>query len=455
MPSAARRVVHDSRAVRPGDLYVALRGERWDGHAFVDDAFARGAVGAVVARGAPGGGGARLVVDDPRRALSRLAHAHRARLRGRVVVVTGSVGKSSVKEMIASVLERAGRVCRNPGNWNNDLGVPLSLLAMEPDDDWGVFEIGMNHPGELAPLCRLLQPAWGVMTRIGPVHLEFFEDEAAIADEKATLFRFLPEDGLAVAAADEPWFERVAMQSPAPVRSLAIAAGADYEGWYDAGARTLTVQESDGARARYRLPLPGEHVARNALRAVAVGREAGVPPEEIAEGLIRFRPPPMRWCEQEADGVRWINDAYNASPLSMAAALRTFAELEIPGGKWVVLGGMRELGARSPDLHRDVGRQAAAQDWAGLFCVGPLGAAIAEGAVQAGFDPRRLFPCRDAADAAGILADRARPGDAVLLKGSRGECMEEVLNQWMARRSAPSVKKNAGPAGNEDPCFTN
>ena len=206
--AAVRSVRHDSSEAGPGVLFLALRGANTDGHRYVDHAFARGAAGAVVeeafAAGRPDAGPL-LVVGDTRRALGDLARGHRARMTGRVVGVTGSVGKTTVKDMAAAVLAAAGPVARTRGNFNNDIGLPLSLLDADPAAAHGVFEIGMNHPGELAALCALLRPAWGLMARVGPVHLEFFADEAAIAGEKATLLRALPADGLAVLAADEPW----------------------------------------------------------------------------------------------------------------------------------------------------------------------------------------------------------------------------------------------------------
>ena len=436
----ARRVVHDSKAVTAGDLFVAIRGARFDGHAFAAEALARGAAGAVVEadRANAGAAGPLLVVRDTRRALLDLARGHRARIRGEIIAVTGSVGKSTVKEMIASILAQAGAVARNPGNWNNDLGVPLSLLAMEPDTPLGIFEIGMNHPGEIAPLCDLLRPRWGVMTRIGPVHLEFFADEAAIANEKALLFRALPPDGTAVAAADEPWWASMQGAAPCRVVSVALDGPADFRGRLREGSSaTLEVTEPDGACHAYPLALAAGHLARNALRAVAVGRLRGLAAEAVAAGLSAFRPPPMRWEELEYGGLRWINDAYNSSPLSMQAALDTFARMAVEGGRWLVLGGMREMGASSREAHRALGREIAGGPWTGLIAKGELAADIAEGAREAGWNAGRAVRCADAVSAAAAVDERVREGDAVLLKGSRGEQMEEVLTEWGRRHDLP------------------
>lgn len=433
-PSGVR---HETASVRPGDLFVALRGERRDGHEFVREAFGRGAAAAVVGEGfaaAHADAGPLLMVGDTRRALAALAAGHRARCVARIVGVTGSLGKTTVKEMIAAILAADGPTACTRGNWNNDLGLPLSLLEMDPADRHGVFEIGMNHPGELAPLCALLRPDWGVMTRIGPVHLEFFADEAAIADEKATLVRALPPGGLAVLAADEPWFERVAAAARCRVVTVALApADADYAGRAGPGGG-LVVRERSGAESFHPLPGPGAAVLRNALRAVAVGREAGIPAERIARALAGFRLPPMRGGEVDVAGVRWFNDAYNASPLSLEEAVATFAA-SVPGRRWLALGGMLELGATGPELHRRAGRALAAHRWEGLVVKGPLAAGMADGAREAGFPADRIHRADDARGAAEALAAAGlAPGDAILIKGSRGERMEDVMAEWARRQ---------------------
>lgn len=441
-PAPGRRVVHDSRAVQPGDWFVALRGERTDGHGYLADVFARGATAAIVERGR---GSARagpcLETESPRAALIALARGHRQTLRGRIIGITGSVGKSSIKEMVAAVLSRAGRVCRSPGNWNNDLGLPLSLLAMSPDDDWGVFELGMNHPGELRALCDLLRPHWGLMGRIGTAHIEFFRDEAAIADEKSELVAALPADGLAIAACDEPWFDRVAARARSRLVRVALDRDADFRGQWDPATSRLFVTGPDGEAGAYPVPFPGEHMARNALRAIAAGREAGLSAGDIAEGLKHARLPPMRWMTVSLQGVSWVNDAYNSSPDSLSASLRLFAMSPPAERRWVALGGMRELGARSADLHQAAGREAAAGPWAGLICVGERAQGIAEGAERAGYPADRIFRCDTPDEAARILEMRIRAGDAVLLKGSRGERMEMVLEPYQQREAAAAASR--------------
>lgn len=431
-------VRHETPAVVAGDLFVALRGERRDGHEFVGQAFALGAAAALVSEDFAAREGAAhplLAVRDPRVALTAMARGHRHGCRAHVIGVTGSVGKTTVKEMVAAVLAEEGPVTCTKGNWNNDLGLPLSLLAMEPDDLHGVFEIGMNHPGELAPLCDLMRPDWGVMSRVGPAHIEFFENEEAIADEKATLLRALPEAGVALLAADEPWFERMRPSARCRVVTVALDTDADYRARRDVAARRFVVRERSGAEYGYPARMPGEAGVRNALRAVAVGRERGLSPGAIASALDRFRAPPMRGGVEEVGGLRWVNDAYNANSISMDASIDAFAESFCPGRKWLVLGGMRELGVSGEALHRIIGRRLAGAPWAGLIVKGALAEGIAAGALEAGFPADRIRRAGDAREAAAALVDAgAGEGDTVLVKGSRGERMEDVIREWSVLR---------------------
>ncbi len=430
------RVVHDSRHVGPGALFVAVAGARDDGHRFVADAFARGAVAALVradsepARRPPG---PLLLVGDTRRALTDLARGHRARWRGHVIGVTGSVGKTTAKDLAAALLAPLGPVAGTIGNWNNDVGLPLSMLAADAAAAWAVFEVGMNHPGELAPLCNLLKPHWAILTRIGPVHIEFFENEEAIACEKATLLRALPPNGLAILAPDEPWYDLLRASAPCHLVTAGLTEAADYVGRRDpVDPVRLLVRGPRGLSLDVRLPLRGEAFARTALRAIAVAAEAGAPPEKIARRLEQFRPPPMRGGEETIGGVIWINDAYNANPISVFAALQALAEHPSPR-RWVVLGAMRELGRHSAAYHAAAGREAACGPWEGIVIVGPEAAPVADGAVSAGWPVARLARCRTPEEAAEWLRPRLAQGDAVLVKASRGERLERVIEAWAAR----------------------
>lgn len=442
-PGAIAGVSTDTRALIPGTLFVALRGPLFDGHAFIGEAFARGAVGAVISENTDAmlrADHPLLRVPDTGQALRDMATGYRRRIQATVLAVTGSVGKTTVKEMVADVLERCLPTARTRGNWNNEIGLPLSLLAMEPETRVGVFELGMNHPGELAPLCRMLQPDWGLVTTIGPVHLEFFKSVEAIAEEKSILLKSLPSGGVAVLRRDEPYFEMLRAAAPDRIITLALSGKADYLGSPpDAQGQMEIREQATGESCRLQAPLPGAHHAANILFAVAVGRAHGLAWKDIRTALERYRSPPMRWERQIVAGVTVVNDAYNANPVSMAAALRIFTELPVAGGRWLVLAGMLELGPSEEQWHRDLGSSLAPGPWAGIITVGSLGAIIARAAVNAGVSTARVFACADHAAAAEVLGARLKPGDAVLVKGSRGQRLEKVLALWQEQVAASGV----------------
>lgn len=428
-PGIITGVSNDTRTLQPGDLFFALQGEGGDGHDFAAAALAAGASGAVVAAGrikSPPDG-ALLEVDDPRAALGRMASGYRGVLDPFIVGVTGSVGKTTVKEMIAAVLGAQAPVARTRGNWNNDIGLPLSLLAMKPVSKIGVFEIGMSHPGELAPLCGLLKPDWGVVTRIGPVHLEFFDSIEAIAAEKAVLLQNLPDDGIAFLNIGDPYYQILRKSARARVATVGIGAEADYSATiFDKNGR-MAVKERDGEIWEAQLPLAGRHNAENALFACALGRERGIEPASIQAALSGVQSQPMRWEVSRLDDVRIINDAYNANPLSMRAALAAFADEPVAGGRWLVLAGMRELGRFEVEAHEALGREVASGAWAGLITVGERGVLIANAARNAGMAPGKIMVCRDHAHAAKVLKKIIRSGDAALFKASRGERLEKII----------------------------
>lgn len=427
----------NTQTLKLGDLFFALQGSRSDGHAFVRDAFMRGAAGAVVradfAKAHPTL--PLLVVDDPAQALRAIAAGYRQTLRTEFIAVTGSVGKTTTKEMLADLLAARGPTARSRGNFNNDLGLPLSLLGVEPTAQFGVFELGMNHPGELSPLVKLLRPQVGVVTTVGPVHLEFFKSVRAIADEKAEVLRALPANGLAVLAADDDWFDVLRVAAPCRVVTVALEGGADYLGQLDMSHTSVfTVTErATGETVPLENALPGEHMVRNALLAVAVAREHGVGWAVIRDTMKNFKPVAMRWEQSVVGGIAIINDAYNASPLSMRAALKTFAKLPAMGVKWLVLGGMRELGPTTEVEHRELGGEIAAGEWAGLVTVGELGGWIADGACEAGMDSRKIFHRPTCTAAACALLPLMKAGDAVLLKASRSEKLEVVIQDLTER----------------------
>ena len=417
----------DTRALKAGDVFIALPGERVDGHAFLDAAREAGATGAVVRRGSPAAGALPLLeVDEPKAALTALARGHRARLDGVFVAVTGSSGKTSVKELIADLLDAAGATARTRGNWNNDIGLPLSLLTMRPEDRFGVFEVGMNHPGELDPLCALLQPHVSVVTSVGPVHIEHFESEEGIAHEKAAVLRALSPNGLAVLPMDDRWFNTLRSHVKCALKTVSLAQEADYRIEAGAPPRFAVTEWASGESAAFDAPLPGRYVLSNAGLAIAVARHFGIDWEELAPRVRQFRPPGMRWAPREVDGVLFINDAYNANPMSMRAALDAFRASPVQGRRWLVLGAMRELGAHAESEHVELGRALAGGPWAGLVAVGPEGEWIRRGALDAGFC--NVFCAEDPEDAGRLVKGLIQPGDAVLLKASRGVKLEAVLD---------------------------
>jgi UDP-N-acetylmuramoyl-tripeptide--D-alanyl-D-alanine ligase len=428
-------VVHDTRHVVPGALFVAILGARFDGHAFIGEALGKGAGAAVVSRARIGEftslGIPLLVVEDPARALRDIATGYRLKLGLPVIGVTGSTGKTTVKEMIASLLEAAMPTARTKGNWNNEIGLPLSILAIPPDTRAAVLELGISHPGEMAPLCAIARPDWGVITNVGPVHLEFFKSVEAIAREKGDLLRSLPAGGTAVLSLDEPCLGLLRGLAPCRVvtTSLNPEAEADYVLMETArqGGGCVVADRIEGGTHAFRLPLPGSHNRHNALQAVAVARGFGVSWDCLAAAFEGLVAPPMRWECRAIGGFTIINDAYNANPVSMKAALSTFKEWEGSGRKWLALGDMLELGPGEIEAHRDIGRALADGPWAGLVTVGVLGARMAEGALDAGMPAARVQACGTVSEAAEYLKERMAKGDALLIKASRGKRLEDII----------------------------
>ena len=431
-PDAVTGCSHDTRSLQPGQVYVALRGEQFDGHDFLDDAFRRGAAGAVVAAeyaGCPSPDRPLLRVADTARALRDAAAAYRHKLNPHVIAVTGSVGKTTVKEITARIVAEKGPTARTLGNWNNDVGLPLSLLAMPSDTRYGVFEVGMNHPGEIERLCRIVRPDWGIVTNVGPVHMEFFKSIEDIAEEKSALLRALPPDGLAVLNRDGGFSDVLCRAAPGRVVTVSRRGNADYI----CTARRPESMEIDvletlsGETRTLHLSSIAEHYAANTLLGVAIGRALSLDWDRIQAALTQVAPLPMRGAPSRVAGVYVVNDAYNANPLGMRASIRAFAEEYADRDRWLLLGDMRELGRIERDQHLDLGAFVAEGDWAGLMVLGDLGALIAEGAEAAGMEPERIFRCRTHNEAAETAKARLSPGDALLLKASRGLHLENVL----------------------------
>jgi UDP-N-acetylmuramoyl-tripeptide--D-alanyl-D-alanine ligase len=427
---AVERLHTDTRTLAAGDCFVALRGDRFDGHAFVREVKSRGAVAALVSN--------RLLPDLPEdlglvevpdtlEALQRFAATYRQLLPVRTIGVTGSSGKTSTKELIAAVLRTRFKTKATEGNLNNHIGVPLTLLKLEPDDEFGVVEMGMSHPGEIAALARMAAPDIGVITSIGPAHIEFFPHQAAIAEEKAELIDALPATGVAILHSDDVWSRAIAYRTQARI----VWVGSGEESAWHAGdvqisAVGLSFQlQHAGESVLVRLPTVNRVMFANALLAAAVGGECGLSLAEIARGLEAVQVPGARMQVVESGGAWIINDAYNANPASMKAAL--IALKEFPGARRrvAVLGSMGELGQHATELHREVGALAAEQGLEFLIAVGPHAEAYISAAVQAGLGAAvQVF---DAAEATAVLKANLQEGDVVLVKGSHFMGLERLV----------------------------
>lgn len=410
-------VTTDSRNVPEGSLFVALQGDRFDGHRFVQQALDQGAAAALVARG-EGVTGPCLVVGDTLRALGELATLWRHRSRARIAAITGSNGKTTVKEMLTSILSQRAPTLFTQGNLNNEIGVPLTLFRLADAHELAVIEMGANHAGEIARLTAMVEPDVGVVTNAGPSHLEGFGSLDGVARAKGELFRDLPAGATAVINADDPyaplWLDLAGQRR---VVTFALERDADVVAERVDGHAVMVI---GAQRYPLTLPVPGRHNVLNAMAAAATAHALGVAPETIRDGLQAFRPADGRLTRRTGRaGAELLDDTYNANPASLAAGLDVLAEAEAP--RWLILGDMGELGADAADLHADAGRKARAAGVTRLLAVGPL----SEAAVEAFGAGAEHFPDRDALVASAKRAMTS--GVTVLVKGSRSMGMEAVV----------------------------
>ncbi len=453
-----RRVVTDSREVRTGDLFVALQGERFDGHEFLHAVFQEGAVGALVHQhytvpaSLRSGTGKRrpapliLGVPDPLVAFQQLAAHHRNRFVIPVVAVTGSNGKTTTKDMVACVLAERWETFKTEGNLNNRIGVPKTLLRLTARHEAAVVEMGVDHRGQTSRLCEIAGPTIGLITNIGPDHLEFFGTLEASAAAKGELLDQLPYDGAAVLNADDRFFHNLASRARCPVVSFGLSMSAQVRAEDVAmdPRRGTTFQLILPGRARgvpVTLRVYGSHNLSNALAAAAVGYVLGLSGPMIARGLARFKPATMRSQVLRVGGLRVINDCYNANPASMKAAIGLLHELGAGARTIAVLGDMLELGPNAPEWHREVGGYVAQQGIQYLIACGALGQGIAEGARGAGMAADRVQEATDAEAAAHLLTTLLRDGDVLLLKGSRGMRMEQILEALKKQRGTRNAER--------------
>lgn len=423
-----QNVSKDTRTLKGGELYFALRGENFDGNAFVGEAARRGAAAAVMdgesSENPPQDFGI-IRVADSLVALQSLASAVRERLALRAVCVTGSNGKTSTKDMTAAVLGVRHRVCRTQGNLNNHIGLPLSILEADASHTAAVWEIGMNHPGEIAPLAALARPDVAIITSIGVAHIEFMGSREGIAREKGLLGAALPREGLLILPAADDFADLLAQMTNARVIRAGVEAGeVQARDLRPSAEGTSCVLSHGGERVEVFVPTPGEHMVRNAVLAVAAGLEFGLSLEECAEGLSQTTLTSGRVQRKNIGGILFIDDTYNANPDSMDAALRLLASLETSGRRIAVLGRMGELGSHAAEGYARVGR-AAAQCAGVLLAVGPETKPMAAAARENGMTNIEELP--DTTAAREWLKANAREGDTVLVKGSRAARMERVM----------------------------
>lgn len=413
----------DSRQTQPGMMFVPIRGENTDAHRFIPQVFAAGAAATFSETPLENPAGPVVYVENTRAALQAVAERYRERFSIPVIGITGSVGKTTTKEMVALAVSAGLRTMKTAGNANSQIGLPLTVLRMEPEDEAAIVEMGVSMPGEMARIAKVAKPTLAVMTNIGVSHIEFMKTRENIMAEKLRIADYLPTGGTVFVNGDD---DLLSTLKSTPKRSIvrfglcescdwrAVELNADVYG-------TRFTCLHGGRETRVYVPAAGEHNVRNALAALAVADAVGVPLEKAARAVAQYEPPAMRQQIREARGVTLIDDTYNASPDSMRAALKILADLKTAGKKYAVLADMLELGDYAVQGHRETGALAAA---CGVDCVvgvGPLAKHIVEGFGSGGV----WFATN--AEASAFLKERIQPGDAVLCKGSRSMHTDEII----------------------------
>ena len=434
-------VVTDSNRVMEGAVFVALKGERHDGHRFVGEAVRRGARCVIIHRPVPVsafGQATAVRVRDTLRALGDLAHYRREKFAPRVLAITGSNGKTTTKEMVAAILEEAaldgqllrGRVLKTEGNFNNLVGLPLTLLRLRRGDKVAVVEFGTNHPGEIQRLAEIADPDMGMITSVGAAHLEGLNSLAGVAREKAALYRNIRAGGAIAVNLDDPWVNRLGARFKGRKITYGKRGHVRVRSWRARGAKGLEISLQAGRkRCRVTLNYLGRHNIANALGAAALTLGAGIDLTAVRRGLAKVRPFSMRMQIEDWRGIGIINDTYNANPASMNAALETLAEMKCRGDKIAVLGDMFELGKHSAKEHRWLGQRVAKAGINALYFLGDRAVEVRKGALRGGLREEQIVIGRDHADMARRLRDRVKRGDWLLFKGSRGMRMENILHE--------------------------
>jgi UDP-N-acetylmuramoyl-tripeptide--D-alanyl-D-alanine ligase len=418
----------DSRTVAVGDLFFALRGPNHDGHRYVQEVFSKGAAAAVVDQPLEAGG-VILRTDDTYQALARLAGWARERFGGTVVGVTGSAGKTTTKDTIAHLLAAKMAVGKTGGNFNNHVGLPLSILRLPDGCAAAVLEIAMNHAGEIRRLAGIARPSIGVVTNVGYAHVEFFDSIEGVAEAKRELIESLPPGGTAILNADDPLVARFGEVHSGTTLTFGFAEDADVRA--ETSERTQTgTRFCLAGHGWFETRLVGRHAIRNVLAALAVGRALGYEPGEFRERIAELEPPAMRGRRFIHEGITVLDDCYNSNPEAVRAMLEALRE--IPARRRIaVLGEMLELGRWSETLHREAGRDAARYGVDMLVAIRGAARYMVEAAVEAGLAPERADFFEEPEPAGEHVRDVARQGDAVLFKGSRGTHVERALERFL------------------------
>jgi UDP-N-acetylmuramoyl-tripeptide--D-alanyl-D-alanine ligase len=431
----------DSRNIQPGNLFIALKGPHFDGRAFVAQALERGAAAALVAGEFPRqdlpSEPAILQVEDTLEALGRLAQAWRRRFSLPLIGLSGSNGKTTTKEMTAAILGGLGPTLKNPGNLNNLIGLPLTLLTLGPEHRSGVLEMGMNRPGEIRRLAEIGDPDLGLLTNIGPAHLEGLGSLEAVARAKGELFEALSARDWAILNRDDEWIMRVSADCMAKKIHFGLDPQAEVraEGICLTPAGTRFSLRYQGAQREIHLGLWGDHNVRNALGAAAVGLALGISLDRIRQGLETFPPPPQRFqIRPGLRGSQLIDDSYNANPASLKAALQTFQALRQGRSGGLVLGDMLELGEFAVSYHREIGRLVGDLGVDYLVTIGPLAKVLSEEALRGAQPPRQVRHEDSLGEVIESLKKWIGAGDWILIKGSHGMALENVVRALAAEQ---------------------
>ncbi len=442
----------DTRTLQPGDLFIAIKGDTMDGHQFVADALKKGAAAAVVSQVPQGVTGPLLVVGDTLKAMQDLGHASRFRTHAKVIGITGSVGKTGTKELLAAAFGALGQTHASKGSFNNHWGVPYTLAAMNPGSDYGIFEMGMNHAHEIAPLTNMVRPEIAIITTVAPVHLENFNSEEEIADAKAEIFDGMDHNGIALLPQDNKWFARL--------KAAAMTKGVKVYGFGEDAAADIRLTDcleaANGSRIKahvlgedveFTLLIPGRHIAVNALSVLGAVKVAGGDLKAAVAALEKIEPIAGRGKREYLDigdpnnPVTLIDESYNASPVAMRAAFKVLALVDPGrGGRRIAfLGDMRELGVNSPREHADLALPLQVAGVNIVYTCGKLMKNLHD-ALPAN---QRGEHHDDSHGLAQIVPDVLTPGDVVLVKGSNGSRMDVVVE---ALRALPKNAKNGKPA---------